>query len=133
MRGNATTKRIRRHTAEVNGIAEAPALVQVVAELPPRPARPPQPAGDLSTAPVEEVITVVNAEFAHVSRNTLADYRHGMRLLPELLAVHDGATWQERWECASLNDPGRTVMDLADTPRPEAGCGPRPDWPCACG
>ncbi|WP_285560106.1 site-specific integrase [Actinoplanes regularis] len=57
---------------------------------------------------------MVASAFAHVSRDTLADYRHGMRLLLERLAGHAGATWQERWESAGLNDAGRTVMDLAD-------------------
>ena len=115
MRGNATTNRIRRHTAELNVIVEAPGPIQVVAELPPRPDKPPLPAGDLSTAPVDEILTVVTSEFAHASRDTLADYRHGMRRLLELLADHAGATRQERWDSAGLNEAGRTVMHLADT------------------
>ncbi|MFF7753189.1 hypothetical protein ACFZCP_28995 [Streptomyces sp. NPDC007971] len=37
-----------------------------------------------------------------------------MRRLPQQLAAATGQIWQERWEAAGLNQPGRAVADLAD-------------------
>src|SRR6266700_1453925 len=120
VRANTTTNRVRRHDAERDADAaagESALSTRIVAEAPPAPVRPPRPAGELSAATAEEVISAVGEAFAGRNRNALADYRHGMRRLLEILQQQPGGTWQERWEAAGLNDPGRPVGDLAGTTR----------------
>src|SRR5215475_2988717 len=128
VRANTTTNRVRRHDAEHDADAaggESALATRIVGEAPPAPARPPRPAGDLSAAAAEDVVSAVGGAFAGRNRNTLADYRHGMRRLLETLQQHPGGTWQERWEAAGLNEPGHPVGDLAgDDPK---WAGPAPD------
>jgi hypothetical protein len=118
---NTTTNRVRRHGAEHDAdvsAGESALATRIVAETPPAQARPPRPSGELSAATPEDVVIAVGEAFAGRNRNTLADYRHGMRRLLEILQQHPGGTWQERWEAAGLNEPGHPVGDLAgDDPK----------------
>jgi hypothetical protein len=118
MRPHATSNRIRRHTA--NPAPEVPlgGRAQIAPAPPPIPNPPPRPLGDLSRASAEAIVGLVAERFADINRNTLADYKHGMRRLLALLADQPGPTWQQRWEAAGLNQPGQTVADLAgDDPK----------------
>ena len=114
MRPHATSNRIRRHDPDPGAAPVVAGLTQIVAEPPPVPDKPSRPVGDLSTASVDEIVEVLVGQFADVNRNTLADYKHGMRRLLELLVAHPGPTWQQRWEAAGLNEPGRAVTDLVE-------------------
>ncbi|HEX8858343.1 MAG TPA: hypothetical protein VGC06_04485 [Actinomycetes bacterium] len=113
MRPHATSNRIRRHTANRDPEVALGGRTQIAAAPPPIPNPPPRPLGDLSRASAEQIVGLVVERFADVSRSTLADYKHGMRRLLELLAEQPGQTWQQRWEAAGLNQPGQTVADLA--------------------
>jgi hypothetical protein len=116
MRAHTTSSRIRRHDAAP--VATEPVLfTRIVAEAPPPPAKPPRPVGDLSAAPAGEIVSVVGEVFASRNRNALADYRHGMRRLLEILEQYRGSTWQERWEAAGLNEPGHPVAGFGDSPK----------------
>ncbi|MEV6993140.1 hypothetical protein AB0N87_28720 [Streptomyces sp. NPDC093228] len=114
MRPHLTSNRIRRHAAEPATSLPDGQLTQIMPEPPPASDRPPRPLGELSSATIDKLVALVAEEFADVSRNTRADYKHGMRRLLHLLAAEPGQTWQERWEAAGLNQPGRAVTDLAD-------------------
>jgi hypothetical protein len=114
MRPHLTSNRIRRHAAEPSTSLPDGQLTQIVPDPPPVPDRPPRPLGELSSATIDQIVALVAEEFADVSRNARADYKHGMRRLLHLLAAEPGQTWQERWEAAGLNQPGRAVADLAD-------------------
>ena len=118
VRAHTTSNRIRRHDAGPV-TPESGLPTRIVAEEPPRPAKPPRPAGDLSAAPAEEVVRAVSDVFAAAGRNrdTLQGYRHGMRRLLKILGQHPGGTWQERWEAAGMNEPGATVACLAGDPK----------------
>ncbi|MFF0087378.1 hypothetical protein ACFYR1_48215 [Streptomyces canus] len=114
MRPHLTSNRIRRHAAEPDTLPRDGKLTQIMPEPPPVPDRPPRPLGELSSATIDGIVSLVAKEFADVSRNARADYKHGMRQLLDVLAAEPGQTWQERWEAAGLNQPGCLVADLAD-------------------
>ncbi len=118
VRAHTTSNRIRRHDADPV-TPESGLPTRIVAQAPPRPATPPRPAGDLSAAPAEEVVSVVSDVFAAAGRHreTLQGYRLGMRRLLKILGQHPGGTWQERWEAAGMNEPGATVAGLAGNPK----------------
>ncbi|MCP2365806.1 site-specific recombinase XerD [Nonomuraea thailandensis] len=113
MRSNATTNRIRRHASDPGVLSIPSQTTLIIAEEPPVPDNPPRPVGELSAATIDEVVTAVRDAFADVSRNTLDNYRHGMRCLLEHLAEHPGQSWQQRWEAAGFNERDRPVADLA--------------------
>ncbi len=116
VRAHTTTNRIRRHDS--SPVAGQSALfTRIVAEAPQPPAKPPRPVGELSAAPAGEIVSVVREVFAGHNRNTVAEYRLGMRRLLEILEQQPGGTWQERWEAAGLNEEGHSAGDLGDSPR----------------
>ncbi|WP_309484560.1 tyrosine-type recombinase/integrase [Streptomyces himalayensis] len=114
MRPHLTSNRIRRHAAEPATSLPDGQLTQIAPEPPPVPDRPPRPLGELSSATIDQIVALVAEEFTDVSRNARADYKHGMSRLLQQLAAEPGQIWQERWEAAGLNQPGRAVADLAD-------------------
>jgi site-specific recombinase XerD len=116
MRAHTTSNRIRRHDAAL-AAAEPVAFTRIVPEPPPAPVKRPCPVGDLSTAPAAEIVRVTGEVFGRWNRGSLAGFKHGMRRLLEILEQHPGATWQERWDEAGLNDPARQVADLGENPR----------------
>lgn len=134
MRPHVTSNRIRRHAAEPGTSLLDGQFTQIVPEPPPVPARPPRPLGELSSAPSDQIVALVAEEFADVSRNARADYKHGMRRLLHLLAAEPGQTWQERWEAAGLNQPGRAAPTWPmATPSGAAGSLGLPGSPSPCG
>lgn len=116
MRPLSTTNRIRRHDADA-GAREPLLLTRIVPERPALPARPPRPVGDLSTATAERIVRVTGEAFGSWNRNSLAGFKHGMSRLLEILESYPGDTWQERWDAAGLNEPGRPVADFGENPR----------------
>ncbi|MEU6192778.1 site-specific integrase [Streptomyces sp. NPDC047061] len=114
MRPHLTSNRIRRHAAEPGMPLPDGQLTQIVPERPQLPDRLPRPLGELSSASIDQIVALVAEEFADVSRSARADYKHGMRHLLQQIASEPGESWQERWEAAGLNRPGRAVSDLAD-------------------
>ncbi|MEU5149710.1 site-specific integrase [Streptomyces yangpuensis] len=110
-----TTNRVRRHTAE-----EAPEerrLLQPTAFLPAPPAppaSPPLPLGDLSRATAAEVVEAIGGHFdQHVGPARAAVMRRGVRLLLAHLETFPGATWQEKWQAAGLDERGNPATKLA--------------------
>jgi hypothetical protein len=118
MRPHLTTNRIRRHDVGLTPEPVPGDVVRVVAEPPPLQAHPPKPLGDLSTATIEEVAAAIAKTFGHLNRNSMANYRHGTRMLLTVLADYPGQTWQERWDASGLDGAGRLVADLGgDVPK----------------
>ena len=89
----------------------------MVPRPPPLPATPPGPFGDLSRTSVEEIAKLAVQPPAPVSASTISNRRHGVRMILRHLAGFDGATWQERWEAAGLDNPDRPVAGLSGHPR----------------
>jgi hypothetical protein len=113
VRPHLTSNRIRRHQPEPPQAQLADgAQPKITAAEPPVPDKPPRPLGDLSAASAAWIADLAAERFS-VERNGRALNRRGMLWLLERLAEFPGGTWQQRWESAGLNDPGRSVDDLA--------------------
>lgn len=107
-----TTSRIRRHDVTYdNDRSFVPTALTPAPPLP--PAKPPRPLGDLDEAPAEEIAALTAATFGGGAQ-TAANNRYGMGWLLEHLEKSPGATWQQRWDAAGLNEPGVTVAGVAD-------------------
>ena len=105
-----TTGRTRRHHSDP---ADTPAYGSGVVSPapPPLPVKPPRPLAELATASVDVIVALAGdqcSDSSHAARTKL-----GMRVLLERLSAFPGATWQQRWESAGLNDHGNPVGDLA--------------------
>ncbi|MFD7734135.1 tyrosine-type recombinase/integrase [Kitasatospora phosalacinea] len=87
-----------------------PTAVQAIAPLP--PTDPPRPLGELSTASVEEVLTVTCDVFGRTSSGQASACQGAMAALLRNLTRFPGTTWQERWEAAGLNERGRKAGTL---------------------
>ena len=113
VRPHLTSNRIRRHQPEPPQAQLADgAQPKITAAEPPVPDKPPRPLGDLSAAFAAWIADLAAERFS-VERSGRALNRRGMLWLLERLAEFPGGTWQQRWESAGLNDPGRSVDDLA--------------------
>jgi integrase len=69
--------------------------------------------GDLTRASVEEITGLAAQPPVPVSASTISNRRHGTAMILRHLAGFDGATWQQRWETAGLDDPDRPVAGLS--------------------
>ena len=113
-----STCRVRRRDLGAGDPAEMTFESQaMVPRPPPLPATPPGPFGDLSRTSVEEIAKLAVQPPAPVSASTISNRRHGVRMILRHLAGFDGATWQERWEAAGLDNPDRPVAGLSGHPR----------------
>lgn len=114
MRPHLTSNRIRRHQPEPqqSRLVSVDTPPRITAAPPPAPANPPSPLGELSTAPAAWIAELA-AEHFSVERNGRTLARRGMTWLLECLEGFPGRTWQQRWEAAGRNEPGRPVEDLA--------------------
>ena len=77
----------------------------------PLPLIPIRPQGTLDVATPDDLDSVC-ARVWPAPASTLGFRRRGMALLLNHLATHPGATWQQRWEAAGLDQRGRPVRDL---------------------
>ncbi len=78
---------------------------------PPLPATPPGRFGDLSRASIEQIASL--AAVPPVPVSTISNRRSGVQAILQHLERFDGVTWQERWEAAGLDSPGRLVAGLS--------------------
>ncbi|MCX5072691.1 site-specific integrase [Streptomyces sp. NBC_00513] len=69
----------------------------------PRPAEPPAPFGDLSTATIAELCDLSGDLLPGQSRPVVARRQTGIRLLFSHLETLPGNTWQDRWEASGFN------------------------------
>ncbi|WP_218018206.1 tyrosine-type recombinase/integrase [Nocardia shimofusensis] len=114
MRPHLTSNRIQRHHPDPQphllvGLDATPKLVPAP---PPAQEAPPRPFGDLSAAPIGHIAELAGQGFG-VERNGISSYRKGMTALLERLEQFPGATWQQRWEAAGLDEAGHPARDLA--------------------
>ena len=110
----SSTCRVRRRDLESGDPGEVrPQTSAVIPRPPPLPAAPPGRFGDLARASIEEITGLAAQPPVPVSASTIANRRHGVRMILQHLAGFDGATWQERWEAAGLNGPDRPVAGLS--------------------
>lgn len=111
-----TTNRIRRHPADHDPPPGRIGATPLVPAPPPIPDPPPRPLGELSTTPIQGLVVLAGASCGS-GRTGVCNSRRGTRRLLEELARFPGATWQQRWEAAGLNQPGRCAAELGGTDR----------------
>jgi len=80
---------------------------------PPLPATPPGRFGDLSRASIEQIASLAAVSPVPVSASTISNRRSGVQAILQHLERFEGVTWQERWEAAGLDSPGRLVAGLS--------------------
>jgi hypothetical protein len=85
--------------------------------VPPVPANPPRPPGDLSTATVEEILAIAEPVWAHTKPVRL-HLRAGLPILLSELEQAPGDTWQQPWEARGLNDGSLVPADLVTGKKP---------------
>jgi hypothetical protein len=114
-----TTGTIRRHPLPGPGQVTAGESRHqaIIPAPPPVPRTPPGPFGDLTGAPPDKIAALAGDACPPVSAWVAAERRQGTVLLLGHLATAHGATWQERWESAGLNDAARPVTGLGDSKR----------------
>ncbi|MFF2123213.1 tyrosine-type recombinase/integrase [Kitasatospora sp. NPDC058184] len=107
-----STGRVRRHSVELYERDFSFAPTAVKPSPPPPPLRPPRPLGELSVASVDEIASLAGAAFGTGDSKPSSNFTSSMRRLLTHLEQFPGATWQERWELAGLNERGRRAQDL---------------------
>lgn len=84
---------------------------------PPLPATPPGRFGNLSRASIEQIASLAALPPVPVSASTISNRRSGVRAMLQHLERSGGVTWQERWEAAVLDSPGRLAAGLSGPAR----------------
>jgi len=114
MRPHLTSNRVRRHhpDLELSRLAGVTGPPRITPAPPLAPEKPPRPLGELANAPASWIADLAAAHLA-VERNGRTAFRRGMLWLLDALDALPGSTWQERWDAAGLNNPGRPVEELA--------------------
>ncbi|CRK56940.1 Mobile element protein [Alloactinosynnema sp. L-07] len=86
--------------------------IDAIEAVPAVPAVSPRPFGDLSTAPIEELVSLAGDKLGSQLDSPRQKRRSGARNLLERLEVFEGRTWQERWMASGLDAGERPVSDL---------------------